>query len=162
MLEPSSFAFTTYYDERKKSTRCKSPPPTRLRKAPLHPLLKNTSRFGIRERRAPLTRRVVEDCDLKAIGMSRVRGVNDVRSGSVFDQYPAAERCGIRQSESHRNQLSGGADVLIGMDIIGAGERSATMKGARRSPFVALHKRESTSCLLKNVPRNSARNNPCP
>ena len=71
-----------------------------------------------------ITRRVVEDCDLKAIGMSRVRGVNDVRSAEAYlinIRLPNdVEFSNLRVIGTE--ELSGGADVLIGMDIIGAGD----------------------------------------
>ena len=71
-----------------------------------------------------ITRRVVEDCNLKAIGMSRVRGVNDVRSAESYlinIRLPNDVEFGNLRIIG-TEQLSGGADVLIGMDIIGAGD----------------------------------------
>ena len=74
--------------------------------------------------RTVITRRVVEDCNLKAIGMSRVRGVNAVRSLEAYlinIRLPNDMEFGNLRVIG-ADELSGGADVLIGMDIIGAGD----------------------------------------
>ncbi|MCY4384135.1 MAG: retropepsin-like aspartic protease [Nitrospinae bacterium] len=127
MPEPSSFAFTTYYDERKNvlvnEVRVAAAyTPTEDSPAPAFQEYEAIWDTGAT--RTVITRRVVEDCNLKAIGMSRVRGVNDVRSAEAYliniRLLNDVEFGNLRVIGNER--LSGGADVLIGMDIIGAGD----------------------------------------
>ena len=127
MPELSSFAFTTYFDERKNvlvnEVRVAAAyTPVEGSPAPIFEEYEAIWDTGAT--RTVITRRVVEDCNLKAIGMSRVRGVNDVRSAEAYLinilLLNDVEFGNLRVIGTER--LSGGADVLIGMDIIGAGD----------------------------------------
>ena len=127
MPEPSSFAFTTYYDERKnvlinevQVTAAYTP----AEGSPAPAFEEYKSIWDTGATCTVITRRVVEDCNLKAIGMSRVRGVNDVRSAESYlinIRLPNDVEFGNLRVIG-TEQLSGGADVLVGMDIIGAGD----------------------------------------
>ena len=127
MPESSSFAFTTYYEERRnvlinevRVAAAYTPAEGSL--APAFGEYKSIWDTGAT--RTVITRRVVEDCNLKAIGMNRVRGVNDVRSLEAYlinIRLPNEVEFGNLRVIG-TDELSGGADVLIGMDIIGAGD----------------------------------------
>ena len=127
MQGPSGFAFTTYYDERKNVLI------NEVRVAAAYAPAEGSTPPDFEEYKAiwdtgatrtVITRRVVENCNLKAIGMSRVRGVNDVRSAEAYliniRLLNDVEFGNLRVIGTER--LSGGANVLIGMDIIGAGD----------------------------------------
>ena len=90
--------------------------------------------------RTVITGRVVEDCNLKAIGISRVRGVNDVRSAEAYliniRLLNDVEFGNLRVIGTER--LSGGADVLIGMDIIGAGDFAVSNYEGRTDVHISL------------------------
>lgn len=127
MPGPSSFAFTTYYDEWKnvlinevRAAAAYTP----VESSPAPAFKKYEAIWDTGATRTVITGRVVEDCNLKAIGMSRVRGVNDVRSAEAYliniRLLNDVEFGNLRVIGTER--LSGGADVLIGMDIIGAGD----------------------------------------
>ena len=127
MSGPSGFAFTTYFNELKnvlinEVQVAAAYMPAEGFPAPTFQEYKSIWDTGAT--RTVITRRVVEDCNLKAIGMSRVRGVNDVRSVEAYliniRLLNDVEFGNLRVIGIER--LSGGADVLIGMDIIGAGD----------------------------------------
>ena len=127
MQGPSGFAFTTYFDDRKnvlinEVRAAAAYTPAEGSPAPTFEEYKSIWDTGAT--RTVVTRRVVEDCNLKAIGMSRVRGVNDVRSAEAYlintRLLNDVEFGNLRVIGTER--LSGGADVPIGMDIIGAGD----------------------------------------
>ncbi len=127
MSGPSSFAFTTYFDERKNVLINEvhiAAAYTPAEGSPAPTFQEYKSIWDTGATRTVITRRVVEDCNLKAIGMSRVRGVYDARSVEAYliniRLLNDVEFGNLRVIGTER--LSGGADVLIGMDIIGAGD----------------------------------------
>lgn len=87
MSGPSGFAFTTYFNELKnvlinEVQVAAAYTPAEGFPAPTFQEYKSIWDTGAT--RTVITRREVEDCNLKAIGMSRVRGVNDVRSVEAY------------------------------------------------------------------------------
>ena len=131
MSGPSSFAFTTYFDERKNVLINEvhiAAAYTPAEGSPAAAFQKYKSIWDTGATRTVITRRVVEDCNLKAIGMSRVRGVYDARSVEAYLSnirlLNDVEFGNLRVIGTER--LSGGADVLIGMDIIGVGDLAVT------------------------------------
>jgi hypothetical protein len=73
---------------------------------------------------------VVDKCGLKPIGVIQVQGVHGVAQAETFVvNLRLPNQLGIPQMTVTRGELGVGADVLIGMDIIGHGDFSITCVG---------------------------------
>ena len=119
-----------------------------------------------------ITERVVKDCGLKPIGMTKIYHVGgettDTNVHFINIRLPNnVEVYNLRVTEGI---LQGQADVLIGMDIITKGDFAVTnFKGRTvfsfRSPSterIDFTKQTSERKKPVNVPPNVGRNNPCP
>ena len=74
--------------------------------------------------RTSITKRVVAECGLKAIGITQIRGVNATRLANLYLvnlRLPSSVEF-VKWKVVGIEGLSGDAEVLIGMDIIGMGD----------------------------------------
>jgi predicted aspartyl protease len=70
-----------------------------------------------------ITQKVVDECALKPIGMTRVHGADGEFTTEVYlASLLLLNGIGIRTLKVTRGKLGPGADLLIGMDIIGLGD----------------------------------------
>ncbi len=80
-----------------------------------------------------ITKKVVNDCGLKPIGMARVHtpkgeGIAPVYLASVF----LTNKVVVPQLRMAEGDLAGDSEVLIGMDIISQGDFAVTNKDGKR------------------------------
>jgi len=76
-----------------------------------------------------ITKKVVQDCDLKQVGMAKVQTVGgDVNSPVYFVSLYLPNKVIIPQLRVVEGILFGPAEILIGMDIINRGDFAITNK----------------------------------
>lgn len=79
-----------------------------------------------------ITRKVVDECDLKPIGMVVVHTAGgSVRCNKYLVNVYLPNRVVIPDVEVNEVELVGDSDVLIGMDIIGTGDFAVTNKDGK-------------------------------
>ena len=113
-----------------------------------------------------ITQRVVDACDLKPVGMTKVHTAN---GEAVSEVYMVCIMCPNQQGFSTLRVTRGklkGCDVLIGMDVIGSGDLAVTNKDGKtmmsyRWPSVA-HIDFTGKATPENPPDKVGRNDPCP
>ncbi len=77
-----------------------------------------------------ITQAVVDACGLQPIGVVQTHGVHGTQLSDVYlVNIRLPQGVGFMHVEVTKGQLVGGADVLIGMDIITSGDFSVTNKG---------------------------------
>lgn len=77
-----------------------------------------------------ITQAVVDACGLQPIGVVQTHGVHGTQLSDVYlVNITLPNGVGFMHIEVTKGQLVGGADVLIGMDIITSGDFSVTNKG---------------------------------
>ena len=127
MKKPRGLAFTTYCDGLKdvltnEAQVAAAYTPPGASSAPR--FKKYNSIWDTGATNTVITKRVSQDCHLKAIAMTRVRGVHGIKMASlclINIRLPnELEISKLQVTEAE--ELSSGADVLIGMDIIGRGD----------------------------------------
>lgn len=106
-----------------------------------------------------ISERVVQTCDLKQVGMTQVIGINSVDLSPVFlVNVELPNDTGFAFMPVTLGKFKGG-DLLVGMDIIRAGDMVVTNKDGRtmfsfRSPSVAAidFKKGETTPTHRNAP----------
>jgi len=120
-----------------------------------------------------ITRKVVDDCGLKPIGMAKVHTASDVRMTAVyFASIFLPNKVVVPQLRMAEGVIAGDAEVLIGMDIISQGDFAVTNSDGKttfsfRMPsiecidFVKQKPSVAEPQISKPSPK-VGRNDPCP
>ena len=120
-----------------------------------------------------ITQKVVSDCSLKPIGMTKVQTAKGESSSSVyFASIFLPNRVAIPQLRVTEGIIAGDAEVLIGMDIISHGDFAVTNKDGKtifsfrlpsieRIDFVEQTQSVAAPQISKPSPK-VGRNDPCP
>lgn len=76
-----------------------------------------------------ITQRVIDDCGLKPISMTKVNTASGQSTTEIYlVSIGLPNKVGISELRVTRGVVAGDAEVLIGMDIIGAGDFAVTNK----------------------------------
>jgi hypothetical protein len=109
-----------------------------------------------------ITANVVAACGLKPVGMTKVRTAGGERDCEVYLVNVALPNgvgfAGVRVT---KGELGTGADVLIGMDIIGGGDFAVTGAGGKTVFSYRYPSVEHIDFVQQAVP-SVGRNDPCP
>lgn len=120
-----------------------------------------------------ITQKVANDCGLKPIGMAKVHHAKGETTTRVYlASVFLPNKVVIPQVRIIEGVIAGDADVLIGMDIIGAGDFAVTNKDGKttfsfrmpsieRIDFVKERPSVTAPQILKSSPK-VGRNDPCP
>ncbi len=120
-----------------------------------------------------ITQKVASDCGLKPIGMAKV---HHAKGGTTAPVYLASiflpNKVAIPQLRMIEGIIAGDADMLIGMDIIGAGDFAVTNKDGKttfsfRMPSIECidFAKQEPSVAAPQISKPSpkvGRNDPCP
>jgi len=118
-----------------------------------------------------ITKKVVNDCGLKPIGMTVLQTANESRQSLVYlVSIALPSKVVIPELRVSEASISGGADILIGMDIIGRGDFAITNKDGKTTFSFRIPSLECIDFVkqgtLKQQPLRSipqvGRNDPCP
>ena len=118
-----------------------------------------------------ISQRVIDECSLKPIGVERVNTASqkDVLTTAYLTCIFLPNKLIIPELRVIKGIIAGGADVLIGMDIISRGDFSITnYKGKTVFSFrmpsggTIDYVKQVTVSQVPNPPRKVGRNDPCP
>jgi predicted aspartyl protease len=177
-MQPSTVAFTTAYQGvsrvlinevyistaiKSSSKQIRRPPDSRQYKA-----LWDTGATG-----SVITRKVVDECGLKPIGIANVHHAKGIATSPVYlvSIFLPNGVCfpSLRVTEG---ELAGNVEVLIGMDIIGRGDFAISNRNGKTVFTFRMPSLERTDFVeqIKNTPKARSvspphkvgRNDPCP
>lgn len=120
-----------------------------------------------------ITRKVVDECDLKPIGIANVHHANGTSTTLVYlvSVFLPNNVC-FRSLRVTEGDLAGNIEVLIGMDIIGKGDFAVSNKDGKTAFTFRIPSLERIDFVeqTKNLPKTRTlpssskvgRNDPCP
>lgn len=120
-----------------------------------------------------ITQKVIDDCGLKPVGMVMAQTVQgSMLTPTYLISIALPNHLGIAELRVARGSMAGDSDVLVGMDIISAGDFAVTNKDGKttfsfRTPsveridFVEQQRSMRVPQIAKAPPR-VGRNEPCP
>lgn len=120
-----------------------------------------------------ISQRVIDECELKPIGMEKVDTASQkgILTTAYFTSIFLPNKIIIPQLRVIRGTIAGGADVLIGMDIISLGDFAVTNREDKtvfsfRIPSVEtvdyVKQGQPRVPQISSPPRKIGRNEPCP
>lgn len=115
-----------------------------------------------------ITKKVIVGCNLKPIGMAQIHTVAGIKKSEIFlINMTLPNKVSVAQARVTEGIIYGDADVLIGMDIIGAGDFAVTNKNRKTTFSFRMPSVESIDFVKQKQPGTKklpkvGRNDPCP
>jgi len=127
---PNTYAFTVKYPEKVRTLTTEViVSVVRIRKTEPPPLKPFVAVWDTGATDSAITKRVADSLGLKSIGVERVHTVGGIVEADVYLVNIGLPNQVVFPARRVTEGEIGGADVLIGMDIIGEGDFAVTSKG---------------------------------